>query len=652
MTFRLRLLLLLILVAPTALWSQIIDPAQWQAKLTDGTIVLSVELDKGWHIYGMNLPEDGPVSTSFIFDDMNGATLAGEAYSEGDEIEVDDLNFGMRLRWFSDRATFSQPIEISNKERYAINGAIRYMLCNDQTCLAPTTYTFSFKKQGDTNNGTIHHDATTTSNDAPPTHLEENALWSPVIEELKALGDEASNIANHSSLPWLFLMGFIGGLVALLTPCVWPMIPMTLSFFLKRQGRKTEGKSRTNARSEIALYAISIIVIYVAMGILISLIFGASALNDLATSAFFNLIFFALLVLFAISFFGYFNIMLPASWSNHLDRVSDSTSGVVSIFFMAFTLVLVSFSCTGPIIGTLLVEASTQGTLLAPTIGMAGFAVGLALPFTLFALFPIALSQMPKSGAWLNSVKVTLGFLELAFALKFLSVADLTYGWGILPRDLFVILWVTIFVCLSLYLLGVIRFTHDERLKRIGWVRGSLSAASFLFALYMIPGIIGAQLTPLSAFAPPMNTQIIRIIEQQELETFNDYDQGMAFAQKNKQRILVNFSGYGCVNCRKMEASVWSDPAVQRLMREQFTIITLYVDDKSALPTEERITENGKTTKLKTIGDKWSYLQRSKFGANAQPYYVILDDEGRPTTSAYYYNDDPTPFIQWLNSGL
>ena len=441
-------------------------------------------------------------------------------------------------------------------------------------------------------------------------------------------------------------MGLVGGLLALVMPCIWPIIPMTVSFFLKRN------KSRRKAIADALIYGASIIIIYVAMGLLITGVFGASALNDLSTNAVFNILFFALLVLFAVSFFGAFELVLPASWTNRMDSKADSTSGILSIFFMAFTLALVSFSCTGPIIGTLLVEAASQGKTIGPAVGMFGFALALAIPFALFAIFPNMLQNMPKSGGWLNSVKVVLGFLELALALKFLSVADLAYGWRLLDREVFLVLWIVIFALLGFYLLGKIRFSHDSELRHVSVPRLFMAIVSLAFSVYMIPGLWGAPLKAVSAFAPPLYTQDFNLYKDEVHAVFEDYEAGMAYAKRVKKPVLIDFSGYGCVNCRKMEAAVWTDARVKKLLEEKYVLITLMVDDKTKLPEALTITENEKERRLKTIGDKWSYLQRSKFGANAQPFYVILDNEGRPLAPSYAFDEDASKYVRFLEDGL
>ena len=485
----------------------------------------------------------------------------------------------------------------------------------------------------------------TTSPKASGSLTDSPNLWSPVIDQLKSFGDATVSAADTSWL-FIFFAGFLGGLIALLTPCVWPMIPMTVSFFLKRT------KDRKKAIRDAITYGLSIIVIYLVMGLLITGIFGASALNDLSTNAIFNILFFLLLVVFAVSFFGAFELVLPASWTSKLDSKADSTTGVLSIFFMSFTLVLVSFSCTGPIIGTLLVQAASMGTAVGPAIGMFGFALALSIPFSVFAIFPNMLQSMPKSGGWLNSVKVVLGFLELALALKFLSVADLAYGWRLLDREAFIVLWIVIFSLLGVYLLGKIKFSHDSEVKYVSVPRLFMAIISFAFAIYMVPGLWGAPLKAISAFAPPLYTQDFNLYKNEVHAAFDDYESGMAYAKKVNKPVMIDFSGFGCVNCRKMEASVWTDPKVKQMLENDYVLITLMVDDKTKLPQPIEIQENGKTRKLKTIGDKWSYLQRSKFGSNAQPFYILLNDEGQPLGPSYAFNEDVSKYIQFLQNGL
>ena len=669
--------------------AQILTPVKWKIKLDDKggapekEIVFTATADKGWHLYDMNLPEGGPVSTSFTFETLNGAELIGQPVPSVKPTTVYDEQFAMNLRWYPGTVSFIQKLKITDPGKFKVEGEVEFMACNDETCLPPDQIPFSFDKKSihvdpalAANSSTtevdkddvttvqpdtqvVAEDASevntpdpaaketpaTTSPKASDSLTDSPNLWSPVIDQLKSFGDSTVSAADTSWL-FIFFAGFLGGLIALLTPCVWPMIPMTVSFFLKRT------KDRKKAIRDAITYGLSIIVIYLVMGLLITGIFGASALNDLSTNAIFNILFFLLLVVFAVSFFGAFELVLPASWTSKLDSKADSTTGVLSIFFMSFTLVLVSFSCTGPIIGTLLVQAASMGTAVGPAIGMFGFALALSIPFSVFAIFPNMLQSMPKSGGWLNSVKVVLGFLELALALKFLSVADLAYGWRLLDREAFIVLWIVIFSLLGVYLLGKIKFSHDSEVKYVSVPRLFMAIISFAFAIYMVPGLWGAPLKAISAFAPPLYTQDFNLYKNEVHAAFDDYESGMAYAKKVNKPVMIDFSGFGCVNCRKMEASVWTDPKVKQMLENDYVLITLMVDDKTKLPQPIEIQENGKTRKLKTIGDKWSYLQRSKFGSNAQPFYILLNDEGQPLGPSYAFNEDVSKYIQFLQNGL
>ena len=669
--------------------AQILTPVKWKIKLDDKggapekEIVFTATADKGWHLYDMNLPEGGPVSTSFTFETLNGAELIGQPVPSVKPTTVYDEQFAMNLRWYPGTVSFTQKLKVTDPAKFKAEGEVEFMACNDETCLPPDQIPFSFDKKSihvdpalAANSSTTEvdkEDATaiqpdtqvvaeeaselntpdpaaketpaTTSPKASDSLTDSPNLWSPVIDQLKSFGDSTVSAADTSWL-FIFFAGFLGGLIALLTPCVWPMIPMTVSFFLKRT------KDRKKAIRDAITYGLSIIVIYLVMGLLITGIFGASALNDLSTNAIFNILFFLLLVVFAVSFFGAFELVLPASWTSKLDSKADSTTGVLSIFFMSFTLVLVSFSCTGPIIGTLLVQAASMGTAVGPAIGMFGFAMALSIPFSVFAIFPNMLQSMPKSGGWLNSVKVVLGFLELALALKFLSVADLAYGWRLLDREAFIVLWIVIFSLLGVYLLGKIKFSHDSEVKYVSVPRLFMAIISFAFAIYMVPGLWGAPLKAISAFAPPLYTQDFNLYKNEVHAAFDDYESGMAYAKKVNKPVMIDFSGFGCVNCRKMEASVWTDPKVKQMLENDYVLITLMVDDKTKLPQPIEIQENGKTRKLKTIGDKWSYLQRSKFGSNAQPFYILLNDEGQPLGPSYAFNEDVSKYIQFLQNGL
>ena len=650
---------------------------------TEVDIVFSGKADAGWHVYSTNLPDGGPNPAIFGIDKADGVERVGKLKAGSGVKTAYDAMFGMDISYFENTCTFTQRVKLTKKD-YVLEGYLEFSACNDQSCLPPTTVECKLTGHDGpaaaaaagkeaTNTATepenaaavtdpanlADADATATMADTAaatagvPAENPGNASvskelrdkwWSPSINELKAFGEQS---VTDSSLFYIFLLGLVGGLVALFTPCVWPIIPMTVSFFLKRSGNRRKG-----IRDAIT-YGISIVVIYVALGLIITSIFGANALNDLSTNAVFNILFFLMLVVFAASFFGGFEITLPSSWGAAVDGKAEKTTGLLSIFLMAFTLSLVSFSCTGPIIGFLLVEVSTSGgSALAPTIGMLGFAIALALPFTLFALFPTLLKSAPKSGGWLNAVKVTLGFLELAFALKFLSVADLAYGWHLLDRETFLALWIVIFALLGLYLLGLIKFPHDDEDERHTTVpRFFLALASLAFAIYMIPGLWGAPCKAISAFAPPMSTQDFNLMPP-KVNTFRDYEEGMAYARSTGKPVFLDFTGHGCVNCRKMEAAVWEDDRVSRFMNEDYVVISLYVDEKASLPETITVSENGKERKLRTVGDRWSYLQMSKFGAQTQPFYVLLDNEGKPLNQSYSYDEDVDKFISFLEKGL
>ena len=688
-----KLFLLCTLLCAVSMYGQIHVPVKWSFELKDPLsdekeIVLKVQIDDGWHIYDMNLPEGGPIPTSIKWEKLQGVELMGTPVPSVKPVEKFDEMFDMTIRYYANTVLFTQKIKVVDFKKFHVSGHVEYMVCNDEQCLPPERIPFSFSRNDIKNvpdkkteeavtaadtpvveqedvidtlsidsentpeeavNPTVRPssstintlDVSTITSGTPP---DNSSWWTPVIDRLKAMGDETTSTADRSYL-FIFIAGFLGGLIALLTPCVWPMIPMTVSFFLKRT------KSRKKAINDALLYGLSIIVIYLAMGLLITGIFGASALNNLSTHAVFNILFFVLLVVFAISFFGAFEFALPASWTTKIDRKADTTKGLLSLFFMAFTLVLVSFSCTGPIIGTLLVEAASQGNTIGPAIGMFGFALALAIPFALFAVFPNILQHMPKSGGWLNTVKVVLGFLELAFALKFLSVADLAYGWGILDREVFLTLWIVIFGLLGLYLIGKIRFRYDAELKYVSVPRLFWSVLTFAFTIYMIPGLWGAPLKSISAFAPPLNTQDFSLYEGGVHAKYDDYELGMEYAKIKGKPVLIDFSGFGCVNCRKMEAAVWTNPRVKQLIDNDFILITLFVDDKTKLPQPLEIEENGRSRTLTTVGEKWSYLQRSKFGANAQPFYVILDNSGFPLAPAYAYNENIEKYTRFLESG-
>ena len=660
---------LLIIMAWLPSFAQIQEPVKFKTELktisdTEAQIVFTGNIDAGWHVYSTDLPSGGPISATFNVEKIQGAELMGKLTPQGKEIENFDKVFEMKLRYFENTATFVQKFKITDAS-YQIEGYLEYGACNDENCLPPTEVPFSFSGKGNAATATVATSETkaetvnqpaaensvaeATAIDSAATVLSDNETsvqdyWTPVIKELNSYGETTSQ--QDRSWIYIFFAGFIGGLLALFTPCVWPIIPMTVSFFLKRSKDKKKGIR------DAWTYGASIVVIYVALGLAITLIFGASALNALSTNAVFNILFCLMLIIFAASFFGAFELTLPSKWSNAVDSKAEQTSGLLSIFLMAFTLSLVSFSCTGPIIGFLLVEVSTTGSVVAPAIGMLGFAIALALPFTLFAMFPSWLKSMPKSGGWMNVIKVTLGFLELAFALKFLSVADLAYGWRILDRETFLALWIVIFGLLGFYLLGKIKFPHDDDDNTTSVPRFFMALISLAFAVYMVPGLWGAPLKAVSAFAPPMTTQDFNLYNNEVHAKFDDYDAGMEYAKRNGKPVMLDFTGYGCVNCRKMEAAVWTDPKVSKLMTDDYVLITLYVDNKEPLPEHIKVMENGKERTLRTVGDKWSYLQRSKFGANAQPFYVLIDNEGKPLNKSYSYDEDIDKYVDFLQTGL
>ena len=671
----LSLILLLFTAALTAAVAQVDFTVSYKrVNPTTIDIVFTGTAQPGWHIYSTNIPDGGPTPASFGVDHIKGAKLKGKLKAGAGAKTMNDPIFEMPVTFFEGHATFTQRVELIDKN-YELKGYLKYGACNDENCLPPTSVDAKLegtdgpapsaetKKNleaeaataaqeqpltADTAAQTAAADTAATINVQPVDSAASKAWWTPVIKELKAFGTDDSTDVTGKAWYYIFFLGFLGGLVALFTPCVWPIIPMTVSFFLKRSGNRRKG-----IRDAIT-YGVSIVVIYVALGLIITTLFGANALNNLSTNAIFNILFFLMLVVFAASFFGGFEITLPSKWGDAVDNKAERTTGLLSIFLMAFTLSLVSFSCTGPIIGFLLVEVSTSGaSALAPTIGMLGFAIALALPFTLFALFPTWLKSAPKSGGWLNQVKVVLGFLELAFALKFFSVADLAYGWHLLDRETFLALWIVIFALLGVYLLGAIKFPHDDEDERHTSVpRFFLALVSLAFAVYMVPGLWGAPVKAVSAFAPPMSTQDFNLDPVKIEAKFTDYEAGMAYARQTNKPVMIDFTGHGCVNCRKMELAVWHDAKVRDLLTKDYVLISLYVDEKASLPKPIEVKENGQTTTLRTVGDKWSYLQRTKFGANAQPFYVLLDNNGNPLNTSYSYDEDVDRFVNYLKTGL
>ena len=661
-----------LLLFAVAMQAQIQDPVKFNSELKilaadEAEVVFTAAIDKGWHVYSTDLGDGGPISATFNVEKIFGAEVVGKLKPVGKEISTFDKLFEMKVRYFENTAQFVQKLKLTGGA-YQLEGYLEYGACNDENCLPPTQVPFQFsgkvegaakeaaaataEMKAETQSAEQETAADTVSVAAiggadGPTEInvtDKVDLWKPVINELQSLGETTSQ--EDMSWIYIFITGFAGGLLALFTPCVWPIIPMTVSFFLKRSKDKKKGIR------DAWTYGASIVVIYVTLGLAITLIFGASALNALSTNAVFNILFCLMLVVFAASFFGAFEITLPSKWSTAVDSKAEATSGLLSIFLMAFTLSLVSFSCTGPIIGFLLVQVSTTGSVVAPAIGMLGFAIALALPFTLFALFPSWLKSMPKSGGWMNIIKVTLGFLELAFALKFLSVADLAYGWRILDRETFLALWIVLFALLGFYLLGKIKFPHDDDDTKVSVPRFFMALASLAFAVYMVPGLWGAPLKAVSAFAPPMQTQDFNLYNNEVHARFDDYDLGMEYARQHGKPVMLDFTGYGCVNCRKMELAVWTNPKVSDIINNDYVLITLYVDDKTPLPSPVKIVENGTERTLRTVGDKWSYLQRVKFGANAQPFYVLIDNEGKPLNKSYSYDEDIPKYIEFLQTGL
>ena len=661
-----------LLLFAVAVQAQIQDPVKFNSELKilaadEAEVVFTAAIDKGWHVYSTDLGDGGPISATFNVEKISGAEVAGKLKPVGKEISTFDKLFEMKVRYFENTAQFVQKLKLTGGA-YQLEGYLEYGACNDENCLPPTQVPFQFS--GEAEGAAKEAAAATVETKVEEQPAKQEAatdmvsvavvggadgpteinvtdkvnFWKPVINELQSLGETTSQ--EDMSWIYIFITGFAGGLLALFTPCVWPIIPMTVSFFLKRSKDKKKGIR------DAWTYGASIVVIYVTLGLAITLIFGASALNALSTNAVFNILFCLMLVVFAASFFGAFEITLPSKWSTAVDSKAEATSGLLSIFLMAFTLSLVSFSCTGPIIGFLLVQISTTGSVVAPAIGMLGFAIALALPFTLFALFPSWLKSMPKSGGWMNIIKVTLGFLELAFALKFLSVADLAYGWRILDRETFLALWIVLFALLGFYLLGKIKFPHDDDDSKVSVPRFFMALASLAFAVYMVPGLWGAPLKAVSAFAPPMQTQDFNLYNNEVHARFDDYDLGMEYARQHGKPVMLDFTGYGCVNCRKMELAVWTNPKVSDIINNDYVLITLYVDNKTPLPSPVKIVENGTERTLRTVGDKWSYLQRVKFGANAQPFYVLIDNEGKPLNKSYSYDEDIPKYIEFLQTGL
>ncbi len=652
------------------------DPISWNFSIEEAgngevDIVAKATVAQGWYMYDTDIPEGGPNPTMIEFDEIIGGEIVGKFKATDKEavVKFDEI-FQMEIGSFTNSVTFKQRIKVLDKTNFSIIGNVRAQACDDATCTPPLPVDFEFgannlpstlsittsnstenspitasntaKDITDQSSASVNSTTVTTYNLQP---VDSDILWTPVISELNSLS--GGNDLADASLIDIFLKGLLWGFAALLTPCVWPMIPITVSFFLNRNK-----KSRKKATKDASVYGLSIILIYVTLGLIITAIFGASALNNLATSPAFNLIFFALLITFAFSFMGAFELVLPASWTNKMDSKVDSSKGWLSLFFMAFTLALVSFSCTGPIIGWLLVDAATHGNLLAPTMGMFGFALALSIPFTLFAIFPSWLKTLPKSGSWLNSVKVVLGFIVLAVSLKFLSVADLSSGWGLLDRDIFISLWIVLFVLLGIYLLGKIKLKGDSDLKHVPLPRLFLAMISLAFAIYMVPGLWGAPLKPLSSIIPPLSTQDFKLVDNSMELVFDDYEAGMAYAAQSGKPVLLEFGGHGCVNCHKMDATVLADERVQNLIEDEFVFIVLMVDERTRLPEIVEVDEGGRKSRLRTIGDKWSYLQRHKFGTQSQPFYVVLDHQGKPLSPSHAYDESVENYLEFLQTGL
>lgn len=669
-----KLMTMLLLLVAAQMYAQMHNPVTFKHSLkvdgAEAVLTFTASIEDGWHLYSTDLGDGGPTSATINIDKIEGAELVGKLTPGAGVIEKYDPMFDMQVKYFEIAATFTQKIKITASE-YKIEGYLQYGTCNDENCLPPTNYDFTLKgtadikaaapaekpkkteekkaevKKEEVKNEPKQEEAAVDMTPLQPAEEvaeseDVNKLWTPVIDELKAFEGK-----TERSLLWIFISGFGAGLLALLTPCVWPIIPMTMSFFLKRT------KSRRQSLTEAIIYGISIIVIYLALGLIVTGVFGASTLNELSTGPVFNIFFFLLLVLFGASFLGGFEITLPSSWVNKVDEKASNSTGLLSIFLMAFTLALVSFSCTGPIIGFLLVEVSSKGEIFGPAVGMFAFALALALPFTLFAIFPTLLKQAPRSGSWMNTVKVVLGFIELAFALKFFSVADLASHWRLLDREVFLSIWIVLFACLGLYLLNIIRFPHDDEGERKTSVpRFFLAVASLAFAVYMVPGLWGAPCKAVSAFAPSMWTQDFTLNKNVIEPVSYDYEEGMRIAKEQGKPVLLDFTGHACTNCREMEGAVWIDDRVINIIRDNYVLISLYVDDKAKLPEIITVTENGETKKLRTIGDKWSYFQRVKFGANAQPFYVLVDNDGKPLNASYSYDKNVDNYLTFLNTGL
>ena len=671
------LTLTLLLVSAVITFAQ--NPVHFSSALKMGKgaeaeIVFTGKINKGWHVYSTNLGADGPIPATFHTDKMDGVELVGKLTPRGREISQYDNIFGMKLRYFENSVQFVQKIKFT-KPNFKIDCYLEFGACNDEMCMPPTQVELHksgkspataeatqpspeelAKQKADSLAALAAQGDTVAKDSAAPAvtadqlaSLDMQKLYQPVVKELKA---QQESTKGNRSLWYIFAMGFVGGLLALLTPCVWPIIPMTVSFFLKR----AKDDKKKGIRDAIT-YGVSIIVIFLLLALVVTALFGPETLNSLATNAVFNVFFFLLLVVFAVSFFGWFELTLPSSWGNKVDSKASSTTGLLSIFLMAFTLVLVSFSCTAPIVGLLLVEAATSGNWVGPTMGMFAFALALALPFTLFAMFPSWLKSAPRSGSWMNTIKIVLGFVELAFSLKFLSVADLAYGWHILDRETFLALWIVIFGAMGLYLIGKLKFQSDaaggEIDKPMPVPCIMLGLCSIAFAVYMVPGLWGAPCKAVSAFAPPMYTQDFNLNTKEVRAAYINYEEGMAAAKAQGKPVFLDFTGFGCVNCRKMEAAVWTDPTVADKLTKDYVLISLFVDDKTPLPEPIHVKDaEGNPKTLRTVGDKWAYLEQTKFGALTQPFYVPVDNDGNPLNGSFSYKEDVPEFLEFLNKGL
>ncbi|MDY3295822.1 MAG: cytochrome c biogenesis protein CcdA [Bacteroidaceae bacterium] len=654
-------MLMILALVPVCLLAQMNSPVRFDVKTErvasdELQVIFSAHMEPGWHVYSSRMEEGGPTVASFHLEECRGVKVIGPLESKGKLKEKYDDLFEMRVSYMEGSAVFVQRVRIENKD-YSATGYLEYGACNETNCLPPTQVPFALEGSDGPvaekakiqkkaimdarRDSAMALEKDTATMDAKETTADLPAWWLPVTGQLDTFSQE------KGGLWWIFLMGLLGGLLATITPCVWPVIPMTISYFLKRSANRSHGIR------DALLYGLCIVMVYVSLGLVITLVAGSSGLNALSTSAVFNIICFLILLLFSASFLGGFEISLPSAWGNTTDRKAENSSGFTAIFLMALTLTIVSFSCTGPIIGFLLVDISSSSDYLSPLAGMTGFALALALPFTLFALFPSLIKKSPKSGGWMNKVKVTLGFVELAFALKFLSVADMSYGWHILDRETFLVLWIVLFAMLGFYLLGKLRFPSDDPSSHtsiLGFFCGWISLA---FALYMVPGLWGAPLKSISAFAPPMSTQDFRLDREREVHArFNDYDEAVEYARQTGKPLLLDFTGYGCVNCRKMEASVWTDPSVAQALEKDFILVSLYVDDRTTLPAPRKVVVNGKEQVFTEYRQLWSFLQSYKFGANTQPFYVAVNAEGKPLNKSYAYDENPAKFLEYLQESL